>query len=301
MTTAGVLTPFLQSTDAEFRAWVTQIIADLTAVGWVPYTVPSGQIDPLTVTKPTGGTQAMGYKYFTPDDGLADFYLRVGFGAAAHGALEPGLWVAVGWNPSPVGIGWDDARSSVHFLLYGQNGNQGMTTIPRMCKSGSAFWFQWHEANGGGSSTNHAFGVDRWRDPDGTPNEDGIVIIAAGCGDTRNVDNYTQSLGTPNTFIEAVPAASGRMYPIAVNRAPYAAPNTSGTWSIGDHLGVSMVQGWHGGPTGPFLGAIVGSLTDFPATGDLATVRIAGADHTFRRTDARPDNGGIGRYLMIWE
>ena len=304
MATAGVSTVFDNSTDALYRAWISQIMADLTAVGWVQ-TAHTGQIDPLTVLKPTGAFQQGGYSIWTPNDGLTPFYLRIGFGSSAAGALSPGILVSASWDLASLtaGINFAGVNLSHHYQLFGTNANAGVTCTPKLCKVGSACWFQWHDANPGGGNTNHAFGIDRWRDEDGTPNEDGFHLIAAGCGDSRTVHNHDTGGGTQYTAIDSVPHPSvgGPAHNYGNSRVPYAAPNVSSSWGYGGNVGVAPIHPWYGGAKGAMLCAVIGSPTDFAAVGATTSVTIHGAAHTFNRTEARPDSSGFGRYLMLWE
>jgi len=210
--------------------------------------------------------------------------------------------VSIAWEVDSASIGWVGLQQSHHYLLYGQNSNAGMTTTPRMCKVGSAFWFTWNESRAGASPTNHGFGVDRWRDPDGTPNTDGISIILCGSSDTRSVIDWNTGGGNANGQFEVLPRVNGNMGgPHASNRIPYAAPNHSSSWARGGNVGVAPLVPWYGGPLPSPICAVVGSPTDFPTAGTTTAVDIYGVTRTYRQSGLTPDNGPFGRILQLWE
>jgi len=298
MSTAGASTAFLQTTDAEFRTWVAQFITDMGTIGWVQ-SGNSGQINTATVAKPAAAGAVQGYAVFTPNDGLTDFYLVVGFGAGDTGAAQPAIYAMVGWeiDSSVTLIG---VQHTHLYRIELTNANSGLTCTPRLCKVGSAFWFCWNEGN----TNNYGFGVDRLRDVDGTPNTDGVVIIIAGSGNTNQWSDSTASTNNgSNASLEIAPrlALGANGGPLASGRIPYAAPNTSGTWARGGNVGAAPIVPWLGGPKPSPLCAVIGSVADVGATGNTMSVSLYGTAHTFRNTDHRPDSSNFGRILMLWE
>lgn len=86
------------NTDADFRAWGSGVSAAIQALGWVQ-TADTGQIDWLTVLKPTGYAQKMGCEVYRPTDALqasAPWFVRFDYGSSPNAPSRPGLFVRFG-------------------------------------------------------------------------------------------------------------------------------------------------------------------------------------------------------------
>lgn len=84
MTTATTVTPLDHTSDAGYRTWVAEWIAQCTAVGLVQ-TSDTGQINTATATRPGSNTDG-GYAIFRFDDSLqatAPVFVKFYFGTAA--------------------------------------------------------------------------------------------------------------------------------------------------------------------------------------------------------------------------
>jgi hypothetical protein len=104
MTTASTLTPFDQTTDAGFRAWVSSIITQLAAVG-LTQTSDTGQINTSTVTRPGSGNTSAGYTIWQFNDslqGTSPIYFKLEFGSGSA-AANPQMWVTVGTGTNGAG------------------------------------------------------------------------------------------------------------------------------------------------------------------------------------------------------
>ena len=87
-----------QETDAEFRAWGSELNAALAAVGLVQ-TADSGQIDWTTVTR-AGSYTAAGYEIWRTADSSLYYKVEYGSGGSSN---QPNLWLTVGTGSSGAG------------------------------------------------------------------------------------------------------------------------------------------------------------------------------------------------------
>lgn len=128
------------STDANFRAWVQFIFNVFTNGGWVQ-TADTGQIDPVTATKPGAVNTKVGYAIFGMNDTLQathPVFVKFSFGSGNTHAVDPGLWFAVGAATDGAGnlvdsdgnasrIAWQDAATQAPIQLNTSD------ILPRAC------------------------------------------------------------------------------------------------------------------------------------------------------------------------
>ena len=96
MTTVVTTTPIEHSSDATFRVWAAEVIAQLLAVG-ITQTADTGQINTGTVVRPGTNTNA-GYAIFRFNDsmqGTAPIFFRIDFGTGGV-ATGPRMQLTVG-------------------------------------------------------------------------------------------------------------------------------------------------------------------------------------------------------------
>src|SRR4051794_36475295 len=90
-------TNFNNSSDANFRAWVSAMIAAIVAGGWVQ-TSDTGQINTSTVLAPLVVSTSQGYAIFRSNDtggSLNEYYIKLEFGSGATSATRPALWITI--------------------------------------------------------------------------------------------------------------------------------------------------------------------------------------------------------------
>lgn len=95
MTTASINTAVAHSSDATFRTWVAEVIAQLLAVG-LTQTADTGQIDTATATRPGTNTSG-GYAIFRFNDtahSTTPIFFKLEFGTASSAAV-PQMWITV--------------------------------------------------------------------------------------------------------------------------------------------------------------------------------------------------------------
>lgn len=291
---------FDNATDASFRLWVQGLIDAMVAIGWIQ-TADTGQINTATVLKPSGATQTQGVALFTPDDGLTDYILKMGFGSTVNGALSPAVTFQLGFATNGAGT-FTGAVTNVFRLRHNSQNNGGTSTV-HMCKVDDMFAFSWNEEYSYLFMTNPAhqlFACERWRNAAGAPQTTGVACVAASV-DGTNVYNDTAA---SNAFGYLQATAAGDSGPGAYSdsRLPCAAINTTGSWSRGDKLGLAMLTPWYGGGL-PGMGCVLACI---PADmgngwGDQFEATVYGVAHNYRYTPVLIASGGQGYLSMIYE
>jgi len=97
MTTASTSTVLDQSTDAAFRTWIAEIIAQLVTTCGVTQTTDTGQINTTTVVRPATNSAA-GYSIFRFNDTLqatSPVFIKLEYGAAGT-VTTPQMWITIG-------------------------------------------------------------------------------------------------------------------------------------------------------------------------------------------------------------
>lgn len=103
MTTSTYSTVINHTTDAGFRAWGSELSANLQTVGLVK-TADTGQINWATVTRP-GTSTAAGYEVYRFNDalqGTAPVFIKLEYGTAGTATI-PQLWLTVGTGSDGAG------------------------------------------------------------------------------------------------------------------------------------------------------------------------------------------------------
>lgn len=178
MTTSQVNSIIQHTSDAEFRAWGSQIRDQLLAIG-LTKTADTGQIDWTTVARP-GTNTAAGYEIWRFNDALQatkPIFFKVEYGTSASAAI-PEVWLTVGGGSNGTGTitGTSFSRRQVGRTLT-------PTTVSNpsyACYSPAAGGFMfvgWSGSAGAPASLcMSAFGIWRSCDDDGTPNGDGYSV-----------------------------------------------------------------------------------------------------------------------------
>lgn len=281
------------ATDAAFRTWVAAVITNLTTVG-LTQTADTGQVDTATVLAPTAINQNRGVAIFTPNDGVSNYYISVGFGSGPF-TLSCALYISVGWATDGNSVLLNAEQSNV-FKLFSNNANStpGATTI-YFCKSDSAISIIWNNAGNGTTPNKSWIVVDRDRDQStGNAQNTGVSMFA---GATVGV-HYS---GTSNaiTAYQHVPSAGGAGN-VAINNLPAIFPRTTASWGRGGNVGIGTIVPWDGGMLPHTIGLVCGSTTDF-ADGDLPSISLYGTARTYRGvgTNVGAQNTG-SRALVIF-
>lgn len=214
MTTATWATTNSCTTDAEFRALVSELQAKFAAVGLVQ-TADTGQINAVTVLKPTVINTAAGYDIWTFNDALqatAPVYIKVEYGVTNPSTIF-GLWITVGTGSNGAGTLTGTALSTRRAVASASSSGYvvGVSASYLCYKDGSLGLV--HKFGGYGSGVNttsqNAFymcrtcdGAGAWtatglafytRQPGGNPPTDKAVVQSLRFASTANA--YTVSTG----------------------------------------------------------------------------------------------------------
>lgn len=179
MTTATVTTVIDQTSDAGFRAWVAEFIAQLLAVGIVQ-TADTGQINTASVNRAAANNDA-GYAVFRLDDSLqatAPIFFKVYFGSGFNNTV-PRIRVQTGTASN--GSGTVSGTGSANTDTASMN-NALLSTITTytsyFCFVEGCLWWSFKV---GAGSTNAAFShyrLARTTDNDGDPTAEGFIQTA---------------------------------------------------------------------------------------------------------------------------
>lgn len=162
-------------TDAHFRGWTKWVHDRLLAFGWVQ-TADTGQMDFATVLAPTTSNQVRGYTIYRMDDALqatAPVYMKIEFGSGSSNVANPAIFITMGSGTTGAGL----LTGNVTFRS--QETLAGYTAGPLNCfASGDAGRFT--IALGADPVSTNAFfvfGVERLRDPSGSPLNTGAHLV----------------------------------------------------------------------------------------------------------------------------
>lgn len=186
MATSAPSVTFLQTTDAEFRAWGSAVSGALSAVG-LTQTSDTGQINWASVSKPSAGNTAQGYEVWRFNDTLQaskPLFMKIEYGSSASGATYPAVWVTFGMSTDGAG----SITGSTIIARTQRTFTPSATPLTAyFCYNTaiSALWFYLRSSSGFGF-----FVLHRTCDADETPNSDGVLAV-----------NTSAALGTANMVL----------------------------------------------------------------------------------------------------
>ena len=205
MTTRAWSYPIEHTTDANFRAWVTDFSTKLGEVG-LAQTTDTGQIDIATATRPGTINTAAGYQIWRfPGQAV---FMKIEYGSAAA-AQFPGVWLTVGTNSNGAGT-LTGVVSSRRLCSASSGSNQisspGTLRQSYMCFSATSGFFgvSAYVGSVGGEASAFGFFVCRTVDVLGVLDNQGISVYyrTAGIGNRPAV----QALNTITNVAGAVDA-----------------------------------------------------------------------------------------------
>lgn len=219
MTTATTNTVIDHTTDAAFRTWVAEVIAQLIAVG-LTQTADTGQINTSTVTRPAANTAA-GYAIFRFNDtahSTTPIFIKLEFGTGT-GTTNPFMWITVGQSTN--GAGTVNSTAVMTRVAVGPPTGIASTVTPyisRFCYNTTQgiLWMAW-KIGGAGVATSSLGGflITRSTDAAGAVTTDSFQLIT-------NSATATGS-GTNAGFTQVISGLTGFAYT--------ASPWPSSNWS----------------------------------------------------------------------
>lgn len=174
MTTQTWTTAVAHASDADFRAWGSELSGKLAAAGLVQ-TADTGQINWLTVTRPSTNT-AGGYEIWRFNDslqGTAPIFIKIEYGTGSNAAY-PQIWATVGTGSNGAGTltGTVSARDAVV-----SNYASGAGNYPSyLCVAAGHFGLAWKLGAMSSNSGAGLFVVVRTHDTAGAPTATGALV-----------------------------------------------------------------------------------------------------------------------------
>lgn len=252
----------INDTDANFRAWVAAVLTAIAAGGLVQ-TADSGQINPITVTRPLAGNTVQGYAIFRSDDatgGLNNFYFKIEFGSGTA-ANTPAIWITIGWGSDGAGTltGNLSTRSQI------QPSTSSATPIDCNFSSGTGHLVLGLWVGSGGTGPTLVLSIERTRSPSGTIEDQ--VFVYGGGNTSVNTNQVVPRTGTVPTQ-DTTSGAGWRA--LSVTAATY-----------GGDKGVGTLAPQKGGWLMEAMNLFIGNSTDFATSQTQYTFTIYGASHTY--------------------
>lgn len=208
MTTQTWISAGAHGSDAEFRAWGSELSGKLAAVGLVQHT-DTGQITWATVARPAANTAA-GFEIWRFNDalqGAAPIYLKIEYGTL-NAATVPNIWLTVGTGTNGAGTltGTVSDRNTTCFTIAPAAGN-----FPSyLCAAPNFVGLCWKSGAAGATGGQAFFAVSRTFDSAGAATADGFFVIWG------SVNNSTVCLAqSVRTAAMAVKYTASALYSIA--------------------------------------------------------------------------------------
>ena len=179
----------IQTTDAEFQAWVTAISSGFQAL--FTKVTQSGEINLATVLKPAGANTSQGFEVYRFNDSLqatAPIFFKIEYGSSST-AVTPSCWLTVGKGADGSGTITSVllARQLV-FYLYSNSASFYNSYIGS--GDGSCLIFSLFPSAPGISGQGSYCVVERSRDGSGNPTAAGVFWQYSG---QSNVSDYCET------------------------------------------------------------------------------------------------------------
>lgn len=294
MTTQTWVSAVAHSSDADFRAWGSELSGKFAAAGLVQHT-DTGQINWSTVTRP-GNNTAGGYEIWRFNDslqGAAPIFLKIEYGTGSSTAY-PQIWLTVGTGTNGAGTlnSTVSDRNTVAFSGAVSAGN-----YPSYLCVAAGFVGLLHKAGASGSSTGFAFfAVSRTHDTAGAATGNGFFVLWGAT--TNTIVCSSQSVRTTAT---AATYTASNIYTCV--------PAQPAGSMVGADYQVYPVMGiWPRVYVLPTLATIVSSEVPAGTTFQVAMVgstnrTLISVNSGFRCVVVGTGPGAIGTYgiAMLWE
>jgi hypothetical protein len=286
VTTKAWFFPIAHANDANFRAWGSDLSAAFAEVGLVK-TADTGQIDWVTVTRPTLNTAA-GYEIWRYTN--SSVYLKIEYGTGV-GAAAPGVWLTVGTGSNGSGTltGTVSARTSV----YANNSaldNPGTSRQSFLVYKDGFLGFFGYRFAAGGNAVLMGFWVSK-------------TTNAAGVQDSRGATVYWRVGTSIPPWVQALNFQTNTALTV----------NTTGDFVVIPMAITSSIIGadtqcfihWTALPLvlpNPYMATVISA--EVPAGSTFTTTLIGTTPRTYIALDNVPHGSALGsayRLAMLWE
>jgi hypothetical protein len=203
MTTSTFTSPVDSDTDTDFRAWGSQISAQLQAVGLVQ-TADTGQIDWTTVSI-SGYPGSVGYEIYEfsasdPFQAGTPVVFKLEYGAAS--AEAPEMWLTVGASSDGAGNITGTYKTNRVNFMGSANPTFNSAFPSYIChKPASGFLGVALKIGSYGSNTGYAFFITRTNDTSGAATGDGWNLYVTNASNPQGqIQGYFQNPSYPTQF-----------------------------------------------------------------------------------------------------
>jgi hypothetical protein len=274
--TASSVSKFCSNTsDANFRAWGKALHDGIVAAGWVADDA-TGQIDWLTVTKPTGTDEKKGFEVWATNDAKTTYYLRIDYGSDSGNEEWPAIWLTLGTTVSATGEIGGIYSSCIQLGTYDP---QNKDAVSRICSfAGGNNWLSVSMFQGYHSGYSQpTFCIERLKDTNGDDVDTGMsmhIIAAQAWGAKHMIQQVIPKTGTAWSMDDVTDAYPG--WPIIVSS------QTRTSSQNGTTVGVYTVHPWAQIHYAAILGSVTYHLTipDIPNQTSFSITRY-GTSHTY--------------------
>jgi len=275
MSAASFTLTYDNTSDATFRAWVSALDAQITALGWVHGT-DTGQFNFTTGTRSaTAGANFVIYK--SADAISPTIVLKVEFIAVL--TTKPGFVISVGFAT-------DGAGNLTGVLQTTRWANQNNTTlsdtVARNCIiSGDAgrlaFALNMNAVTAGNSCL---VSVERSKDTSGADTGDAVLVTMIPGGTAGGAGMTVNGVASHNAF-QYLPT-TGTAIPSVEDYLPLILSNTvSGSGAFGTTIGFGVPIPLAGSAQNPGTNVLAALTADYPTRDSTVTVSLYGTNHTY--------------------
>jgi hypothetical protein len=306
MTAASFNLTMDMTSDATYRAWVTAIHNQISAMGWVQ-TSDTGQINLSTATR--SGTRGANYEIWRTNDGNTNIYLKIEY-VSTNGSGTPGLAFSTGFATDGAG----NLTGTQVGPRTGNNTGQTISdTTARTCVisgSTSRLCFTLN-MNAIQLANTLLFSIERAKNSDGTDVTNGdhmFCFFGGGSNNNIAIDGYGVTVQGGGHFVPH----TGGMPPVEPGGLSFPISNSnSGTSLYNGNQAASMWIPFAGSPQNPGLNLLAMLASDSPSRDTTQSITVYGASHiyysigpnmsNFLRNAGQQQTGGIARLLMRYE
>jgi hypothetical protein len=253
------------SSNANFRLWVSAFIAALVAGGLVRV-AQTGEIDESTVTVPGANYTKAGFVIFRSNDatgGLHNWFIKISFGRGGS-ANYPSLWYQFGWGSDGAG----NLTGNTNTEVQNACSNDSATLMDcNFCAHPGSIHFALFVLDGSFATI---LNVERVRDTNGAVTDDIHVFCNMSTAVRINQTvRYSGTHSSNNTSPTVSSNGSGWRHPL-VATASYA--GNTGVGALAPQLGAFYPE---------CLGLFSGDTTTFTTGQQTYTFTVYGASRTY--------------------
>lgn len=206
------------TSDAGFRAWVSEIITTLTSTLTLVQTADTGQINTSTVTRPSTNASA-GYAIFRFSDTLqatSPVFIRMDFGTGSS-ATGPQFWITVGTATNGAGT-LTGHVTLTQACTYPTTPSSTITAYSSRWVVNMTLGYvglAWKQGGNGGTTTFWGgFQIFRSNDNTGSPTGDAIIMLTNGQPATATFPT-SMPVGVTNSmgYVQCLSYLTNLVYP----------------------------------------------------------------------------------------